>query len=109
MISAQGLFFFEAARGIIIPRIPEHPAARTKSVSCFDLARDLFVFELSSVKGIVSERLKPRPEVLGGQFGPLLGPFEGKIDDFIRVCNRNSVAGYSILKSGRVKHGAQIV
>src|SRR5208337_5399130 len=46
---------------------------------------------------------------MGWEIGSFSGSFEGKINDFVRVCNRISVTGYSILKSGWVKHGTDIV
>ena len=81
----------------------------TKSFSRFDLVHDLSIIEVSSVKGIVSECLQPRSETMGWEIGSFSGSFKGKINDFVRVCNRISVAGYSILKSGWIKHGADIV
>ena len=81
----------------------------TKSFSRLDLSHDLFIIEISTVKCIISECLQPRSETMGREIGPFLGSFEGKINDFIRGCNRISVTGYSILKSGWVKHRTEIV
>src|SRR4030043_787956 len=81
----------------------------TKFFSRFDLAQDFLIIEVSSVKSIISERLQPRSETIRWEIGPFLGSFEGKINDFIRVCNGVSVTGYAILKPGWVQHGTDII
>src|SRR4030042_1223442 len=101
-ISAQWFFFFQACHGINVPRIPKHPTMGAKPISRFDLGHDFLIMEGSSVKSVISERLQPRSETMGRKTGSFLGSFEGKINDFIRGCNRVSVAGYSVLKPGWV-------
>src|SRR4030043_441240 len=41
--------------------------------------------------------------------GAFSGSFEGKINDFVGVCNRESITRYPILKARRVKHWGEIV
>src|SRR5262249_4944133 len=95
--------------GVVVTRVPQHPADTATLGGATDLGLDLADAEDTPVVRVVPEVLEPGPHLYHGLLGALAGEPYALAHDLVGGRHRIAIAGYAQVIARRVHHGTNVI